>query len=195
MKATITKYNASLSSLQDWVETLPQELQFDQAKDPESVLYCHFNRRPSNNDIPFAIKRTAIDLHNFLERCKEEQKLLLLEVERLFNHYFGEKEKLETYIAQHPGDHSRLMRGINVLIKKKLCEINNMLYWSGSILLDYLSTETISKLPNSKTESGHMGSSEFSAVEFAEITYNNETNEDEQILLDFSDDDSDCDDE
>lgn len=33
MKATITKYNASLSSLQDWVETLPQELQFDQAKD------------------------------------------------------------------------------------------------------------------------------------------------------------------
>ena len=172
------------------METLPQELEFDQAKDPESDLYCNLNNQPSNSDIPFSIKRAAINLHNFLERCKEEQAHLLLEVKRLFSYYFEEKETLESYVEESTTDYSKLARGIKVVIKTKLCEINNTLYWLGSILLHYLSEQTVSRLPSSEVGAMHMGFSEFSSVEFPEILCDSETDE-EELVLQLSDDSDD----
>ena len=103
IKAAVTKYNASLNALEDLVQDLPEEMQFDEAKDPQSQLYSHLHHEPTNDNIPFAIKRSAIDLHQFLQRCKEEQELLIQEVERLIKHFITRKEKLNAYVAGHSG--------------------------------------------------------------------------------------------
>lgn len=43
IKSVVMKYNASLTALQDCVDGLPKELQFDEAKDAESSLYSSFS--------------------------------------------------------------------------------------------------------------------------------------------------------
>lgn len=191
IKAAVTKYNSSLSSLEDWIEGLPAELQFDEAKDPGSQLYSHLNCQPSNDDTPFTVKRAAIDLHNFLERCKEEQELLLLEVERLIKFYVGRKEELESYLVEHSGDQPKLIRGLIVIARKEVNEINNMLCSLGSMLFEYLTAESIKKIPNVKIESEH-ASCELDIMDIFEVTSTEENDEHESDLLEFSDD-SDCD--
>ena len=47
-------------------------------KDPESVLYSSVCE-DETKDVPLTVKRSAIDLQCFLERCKEEQMFLLKE--------------------------------------------------------------------------------------------------------------------
>lgn len=194
IKATVTKYNASLNALEDWIEDLLAEIQFEEAKDPGSQLYCHLYLQPSNDNIPFTVKRAAIDLHNFLERCKEEQELLVVEVERLFNHYVGKKDELEAYVAGHSGDQPKLITGVIAIVKKELVEINNILCSIGSVLSDYLTVESINKIPNGKIEAEH-ASCELCIVDDFEITSSStdEVEEEESVLLEFSDDDSDCD--
>ena len=78
IKSTVTNYNASLTALQDYVNGLPDELEFDEVKDPESVLYSSVCE-DETKDVPLTVKRSAIDLQCFLERCKEEQMFLLKE--------------------------------------------------------------------------------------------------------------------
>ncbi|XP_028415964.1 uncharacterized protein LOC114539523 [Dendronephthya gigantea] len=64
IKAAVTRYNASLNSLEDWIQELPAEMQFEEAKDPNSVIYSHLNHQQTNDTVPSAVKRAAIDSHN-----------------------------------------------------------------------------------------------------------------------------------
>lgn len=128
IKATITKYNASLKALEDWVQSLPEEIQFEQAKDPDSLLYSHLQNQPTNDNIPFTVKRSAIDLHCFLQRCKEEQELLGLEIERLFRYHLVKRKELVDYIAKHAHVQSNFARGAVAIATKQLDEINNTLF-------------------------------------------------------------------
>ena len=197
IKAAVTKYNASLNALEDLVQDLPEEMQFDEAKDPQSQLYSHLHHEPTSDNIPFAIKRSAIDLHQFLQRCKEEQELLIQEVERLFKHFITRKEKLNAYVAGHSGQQPKAVAGAICIARKELVEINNTLCALYSKLSEYLTHERLDILPihERKVEAEH--------ALFKSITTDVETMlgselvetelEEEPELLDFSDNDSDSD--
>jgi hypothetical protein len=131
-------YNASLAALKEFVDGLPKELTFDDAKDPESSLYLSYCNKCPGETVPFAVKRSAIDMQNFLDRCKEEQQLLLKEVNMLFDHYLERKECLEESYEVHSQDDSKLSSGICTVVKNLLCETNNVLLSLGTILRDYL---------------------------------------------------------
>ena len=93
------------------MEGLPNEIDFDEAKEPESQLYGGFNIETVQHTVPFTVKRTTIDLHNFVERCKEEQEMLGREVEKLISHYQSKEEELESFITQHSGSQPKFVRG------------------------------------------------------------------------------------
>ena len=116
----LAKYNASLKSLEDWGEGLPNEIDLDEAKELESQLYGGFNMETVQDNVPFTVKRTAIDLHNFVERCKEEQEMRGREVEKLISHYQSKKEELESFITQHSGIQPKFIRGAVAVFRKNL---------------------------------------------------------------------------
>ena len=87
IKVAVTKYNAALSFWKNRVEGLPEAMKFDEMKDSESPIYEHFRAASSTMDeVPFVVKRNAIDLHNYVERCKEENEYLNDEMVRLIKH-------------------------------------------------------------------------------------------------------------
>lgn len=155
IKTTIAKYNASLKSLEDWIEGLPRKIEFDEAKDPRSQLYCDFNFQTNKDTVPFTAKRSAIELHNFLERCKEEQEMLEMETERLVQYYLDKKQELESYINVNGEVQSKILRGTVANFKKDLININNALYSLKHMLNDYLTEASKSKLPFFKIEAEH----------------------------------------
>ena len=175
MKSAIAKYNPSLKSLEDWVEGLPNEIDFSEAKEPDSQLYSALNMETGQDSVPFTVKRSAIDLHNFLERCKEEQELLDTEVEKLISHYESKKEELESYITEHSGISTKVIKGAVAIFKKDIVNVNNTLYSLGCTLCDYLSEETKSKLPTVKIVAEHAFNQLFSTETF-ENTPVDETN-------------------
>ena len=197
IKSTLAKYNASLKSLEDWVEGLPNEIDFDEAKEPESQLYSDLNMETVQDSVPFTVKRTAIDLHNFVERCKEEQELLGREVEKLISHYQSKKEVLESFITQHSGIQPKFIRGAVAVFKKEVVNLNNTLYFLGCMLCDYLTEEMKSKIPTCNTVAEH-ASSQFYATDTSvpPVNENNSTDDESDYeSLEFSDEDSDVADE
>ncbi|XP_028416359.1 uncharacterized protein LOC114540363 [Dendronephthya gigantea] len=157
IKSVITKYNASLTALQDCVDGLPDELKFDIAKDPESSLYSNFSTQRPVETVPFSVKRSAIDLQNFLERCKEEQELLLEEVENLFMYYIEKRDNFTEILERRCLEESRLSNGICNHIRKEICEINNVLVSLRLTLSDYIKPWLAEKLDSvDSTSSFHM---------------------------------------
>ena len=141
------------------MEGLPNEIDFDEAKEPESQLYGAFNMETVQDNVPFTVKRTAIDLHNFVERCKdEEEEMLGKEVEKLISQYQSKKEELESFITQHSGIQPKFIKGAVAVFKKELVTLNNTLYLLGGMLSDYLTEEIKSKLPTSVTVAEHASS-------------------------------------
>ena len=169
MKSAIAKYNASLKSLEDWVEGLPNEIDFDEAKEPDSQLYSALNMDTVQDSVPFTVKRSAIDLHNFLERCKEEQELLDTEVEKLISHYESKREELELFITEHSGISTKVIKGAMSVFRKNIVNVNNTLYSLGSALSDYLPEETKRRLPTVKIVAEHALSQVFSTESFENI--------------------------
>ena len=149
IKSTVTKYNASLTALQDYVNGLPDELEFDEVKDPESVLYSSVCEDETKG-VPLTVKRSAIDLQCFLERCKEEQMFLLKEVERLFTHYLEKIGHYEAFLQQHSQEQAKLVNGLCNIAKKQICETQNTLESLRCMLSDYLSPHIVDKLSCAK---------------------------------------------
>lgn len=199
MKSVIAKYNASLKSLEDWVEGLPNEIDFDEAKEPDSQLYSALNMETVQDSVPFTVKRSAIDLHNFLERCKEEQELLDTEVEKLISHYESKREELESFITEHSGISTKVIKGAVSVFRKNIVNVNNTLYSLGSALCDYLPEETKRRLPTVKIVAEHALSQVFSTESFENIPVNETNVSDDECdneSLHFSDEeDSDFSDE
>ena len=157
IKTALGKYNASLKSLEDWIEGLPKEIDFDEAKDPGSQLYGDFKSPAGQNQdtVPFTVKRSAIDLHNFLQRCGEERELLEIEVERLINYYLNQKQELESYGRELTEPRTKLMRGAVARFNKEIVNLNNTLYSLACLLADYLPEASKKKLPSFKVEAEH----------------------------------------
>ena len=96
LKVAVEKYNASLGVWKDRVNGLHEELDFDTVKDPESEVLKEFGRNISNKDqVPYSVRRNIIDLHNFIERCKEEISYLDVKTVRLVNHHVTERARFE----------------------------------------------------------------------------------------------------
>ena len=189
IKSTVTKYNASLTALQDYVNGLPDELEFDEVKDPESILYSNFCEGDTRKDVPLAVKRSAIDLQCFLERCKEEQMFLLKEVERLFIYYFEKIEHYETFLEQHSQEQDKLMNGLRNIAKKGICETQNTLESLRRMLSDYISPCIVDKLSRVKiTTCCHMSDKLETIEENIDAVYLSEEDNDDLVeLLDFDD--------
>jgi hypothetical protein len=191
IKATVTKYNASLDALEQWVRDLPTEITFEQAKDPNSQLYAHLHLQHTSDTIPFAVKRSAIDLHQFLLRCKGEQQLLILEVERLFKHYIEKKVELHT-ICKSVAE-TRLDTGAVAIAKKELAEINNMLFTLCSQLSMYSNVENVNSDVCAAIEAEHALLKPYAAYDAdCETVDSSAEHSDDEELLDLSDQDSDC---
>ena len=188
IKSTVTKYNASLTALQDYVNGLPDELEFDEVKDPESILYSNVCKGDTK-DVPLSVKRSPIDLQCFLERCKEEQMFLLKEVERLFIYYLEKIEHYETFLQQHCQEQAKLMNGLCSIAKKQIRETQNTLESLRCMLSDYLSPHIVDKRSCVKiTTCCHMSDKLETIEENNDSEYfSDEDSEDLVELLDFDD--------
>ena len=109
IKVNVAKYNAALSVWKDPIPGMPEIIAFEEVKDPESLFYSHLKvGETQENLIPFDVKRNVIDLHNFVERCKEETEYLHTEVLRLIEHFFKMKCSCESSIDELRQDTSAL---------------------------------------------------------------------------------------
>lgn len=142
LKVAVEKYNASLAAWKDRVNGLPEELDFDTVKDPESEVFQDFRGNISNKDqVPYSVRRNVIDLHNFIERCKEE-------ISYLDDHHVTERARFEKWITEHSDDTLVYVRGINCILEKRKREAENKLYAIGSIFGDRLPLERRSSIPD-----------------------------------------------
>ena len=150
LKVAVEKYNAALAAWKDRVNGLPEELDFDTMKDPESEVFQDFRGNISSvseNQVPFSVRRNVIDLHNFIERCKEELSHLDVETLRLFHYHVAEKSRFEELVREYSGNTLAYFGEINCILEKRKHEAENRLYAIGSIFGDRLSVEMISTIP------------------------------------------------
>ena len=127
-------------------------------------------------------------MKNFLERCNEEHELLLEEAESLFKHHFGKKESLTKILERHCHEESKLSNGMCNNLRKKICEINNVLLSLRCTLSNYLKSWLVEKLSSiHNTSSFHMSNELKTFKEDNEIE---STDEDiiEKDLVDLLDD-------
>ena len=152
IKVAVDKYNAALASWKDRVEGLPEEIEFDKVKDPESHVFLDFRKdRPLNKDeVPFAVKRTVIDLHHFTKRCKEEIHYLDIEMLRLVKHHENRKAYFQKFIHENTDETALHVRGLKCILQKRIREQENKLYVLGSLFCDHLPVEIQPSIP--KTE-------------------------------------------
>ncbi|XP_046864676.1 uncharacterized protein LOC124459200 isoform X3 [Xenia sp. Carnegie-2017] len=103
MKLTIQKHNAAIDSLRDFINSLPDRLTFEKAKDPTSDLYEGFESGEDDilgeTSVPVYTKRKTIEMYLILKRCDEEEKLLNLEIERLLLYYTNLSSKIYEALA------------------------------------------------------------------------------------------------
>ena len=150
LKVAVEKYNAALAAWKDRVNGLPEELDFDTMKDPESEVFQDFRGNISSvseNQVPFSVRRNVIDLRNFIERCKEELSHLDVETLRLFHYHVAEKSRFEELVREYSGNTLAYFGEINCILEKRKHEAENRLYAIGSIFGDRLSVEMISTIP------------------------------------------------
>jgi hypothetical protein len=107
-------------SWRDRVEGLPCCLDFDDVKDPESCIYQDF-KVVADEQVPFSIKRTVIDLHQLTERCKEEIELIDIEIARLIKYHTTRKHAFQEFVKKHNTDPALYMRGLCCIMKKPRC--------------------------------------------------------------------------
>jgi hypothetical protein len=181
LKVAVEKYNASLASWRDHVEGLPSCLNFDDVKDPESSIYQDF-KSDANEQVPFSIKRTVIDLHHVTERCKEEMQLVDIEIARLVKYHTKKRRAFQEFVAKHNTDPALYMRGLCCIMQKRAHEEDNKLYLLGRLLCDY-HAEILTSLPQQ----------EYKFCSTAEFSCNDLQAELE--MEDVSDGDSECDDD
>ena len=117
-------------------------------KDPESPVYQPLRGATSTEDVPFAVKRNVIDLHNFVERCKEEKNYLHVEMCRLIEHYESEKSKLHGFIEEYVEESTLPLSGLKCVFQKRIFEYDNKLYQLRLLFADHLSHEILSRLPD-----------------------------------------------
>ena len=145
IRSSVVKYNAGLAFWNDQFEGLPEALQFDEVKDPESEFYLHV-RGASSGDTPLSVKRKVIDLHNFVCRCKEEINYLELEMKRLVLHYESEKTKFEACIDENDEDSSVSITGLKCLLQRRIHECDNKLSTLRSQFSIHLPDEILSDI-------------------------------------------------
>ncbi|XP_028416218.1 uncharacterized protein LOC114540132 [Dendronephthya gigantea] len=133
----------------DRIEGLPSFLAFDDVKDPESYLFQDFKSIDDDeNNVPFSVKRTVIDLHCLTERCKEEIELINIEVARLVKYHLVRKATFQEIVEKHNADHALHMRGLSCVMQKRAYEEENKLYLLRQTLSD--SVLEVSSLPQHK---------------------------------------------
>ena len=120
-------------------------------KDPESAIFHQFQVNvPDREQLPFAVKRNIIDLHHFIERCKEEITYLNSEMLRLIQHHENQKAKYQEFIDRHEDDTAVYVRGLKCILRKRVCEEENKLFVLGSLFGNELSVEVRSSLPQAQ---------------------------------------------
>lgn len=151
LKIAVEKYNASLAAWKNKVDGLPEELDFDGVKDPESNVFDDFrgNTHVENQvpQVPFPVRRSVIDLHNFVERCKEELSYLHVEMVRLVSYHVTEKARFQEWIDENSDDTLVYVRGINCVLERKKREEDNKLCSVGSKYGNFLPFEVVSSIP------------------------------------------------
>ena len=153
LKVAVEKYNAALAAWKDRLNGLPEELDFDTMKDPECEVFQDFRGNISSEDqVPFFVRRNVIDLHNFIERCKEELSYLDVETLRLVHYHVAEKSRFEELVREYSGNTLVYFGGINCILEKRKYEVENRLYAIGSIFGDRLPVEVISTIPQVECE-------------------------------------------
>eukprot|EP00112_Aurelia_sp_Birch-Aquarium-sp1_P007292 Seg1794.4 transcript_id=Seg1794.4/GoldUCD/mRNA.D3Y31 product="hypothetical protein" protein_id=Seg1794.4/GoldUCD/D3Y31 len=140
MKNLISTYNAHLSSVKEYINVMSNQLKFDDLKDPSSLLYQSIasnNRQPNNTeiDVPQSEKRKIIDMHNLLEQCNEEEKMLKSEIKKLFHYHITIIETLDKEIRYFAQSNS-LSIGKTALLKMKKFEIENYLISNSTLFED-----------------------------------------------------------
>lgn len=196
IKVAIAKYNTALAFWKDQVEGLPATIHFDEMKDPESPIYQHFRGAAHLQDeVPFALKRNIIELHNFVERCKEENEHLDVELMKLMVHYENQKAHMQSFIDAHVDEPTVYIRGLNSLLQKRIRESENKLYALGSLLSTFLPDNILSRIPNKEcvftSVEDHENDMEVEIVDVAGENSACETDDEDDVLsiLDISDDD------
>ena len=152
IRVTVKKYNAALASWKDQVEGLPEEINFDNVKDPESTIFQQFQVNvPDQEQLPYSVKRTVIDLHHFIERCKEEMAYLNSEMQRLIQHHENQKSKYQEFINNHADDAAVYVRGLVCISRERIREEENKLFALGSLFGNELPVEVRSSLPQTQS--------------------------------------------
>ena len=121
-------------------------------KDPESSIFHQFQINvPDQEQLPFSVKRTIIDLHHFIERCKEEMTYLNSEMLRLIQHHENQKAKYQEFLDRHADDKAGFVRGLKCILRNRVCEEENKLFVLGSLFGKYeLPVEVRSSLPQAQ---------------------------------------------
>ena len=143
----MAKYNAALSAWKDQIEGMPTLMAFDDVKDPELPIYRHLKVETSERDkVPFAMKRSAIDLHNFIERCKEECQYIHVEAVRLVKHFQNMRTCYESCMSQQQEDATVHAKGLRCVVQMQILECDNKLHLLGLLLRDILPEDILSSL-------------------------------------------------
>jgi hypothetical protein len=120
-------------------------------KDPESSIFHQFQVNvPDQEQLPFSVKRTIIDLHHFIERCKEEMTYLNSEMLRLIQHHENQKAKYQEFLDTHADDTAVYVRGLKCILRNRVCDEENKLFVLGSLFGNELPVEVRSSLPQAQ---------------------------------------------
>ncbi len=197
MKIAVEKYNASLVAWKDRVDGLPEELDFNTLKDPKSDVFQDFRGNiPIDSQVPFAVRRSVIDLHNFVERCKEEVSYLDVEMVKLVKYHLTEKARFQDWVNEHSDDTLVYVRGINCVLEKRKREEDNKLCSVASMFEEFLPVEVVLSLPQTECKFVNIDSTaDTVATELLEIDQSEDEDEDEEdpykdlcLMLESSDD-------
>ena len=97
------------------------ELTFDQVKDPQASVY---QEMPSINQVPYSLHRKAIDSLNKLERAKEEQDALKIEITSLMAWHKRLYSMLETSLIENEGKFGRQAMIVGSLRRSESSQMN-----------------------------------------------------------------------
>ncbi|XP_028403401.1 uncharacterized protein LOC114526098 [Dendronephthya gigantea] len=150
IKATVAKYNAALAYWKDPIDGMPEPINFDDVKDPESPSYHHLRvTTPSDDNIPLEFKRSAIDLHNFVERCKEEIEYLDLEMVRLVEYFLKMKMSYQSCCNEVQEEATSVYaKGLNCIFQSRILECDNKLHMLGKLFKDNIREEMKCSIPS-----------------------------------------------
>ena len=145
LKEMLTKYNSSRDSLSDDKRSFKQLQVSDMIIATEEVIQYTENEADAVAQIPYSIRRQAIDMLHLLRRNKEEIVLVEKEMRRVFEYYQKEESNLSNTINQHSSNSiisSHTMGSIS-LLKSKQKALQHRLLTIYSSLKSYVSLPTL----------------------------------------------------